>query len=78
MPTAISRQTSLWLVHGPWGQRAFIILPSGLLPHEVIARELGILHGASEQQIEQLLQSRSWDAATRRWVEDKELNAPST
>ncbi len=76
MPTTITREKGLWLVHGPWGQRAFVLLPSAPPPHDVLARELGILEDVPEHLIETLLRSRSWDAAARRWVEDPAPETP--
>jgi hypothetical protein len=70
MPTAITRNHLRWLLRGPWGQRIFLVLPNSPLPHEVLARELGIFDSMTEHAVAATLRGRSWNAAQRRWVED--------
>ncbi len=70
MPTTVSRDELQWRVHGPWGERTFLVLPSSPLPHAVLARELGILGSIGEDAVEAILRDRSWDAAQRLWVAD--------
>ena len=78
MPTAVARNPLRWLVHEPWGKRTFLVLLTSPLPHEIIARELGIPSGITAEAVEAMLRGRSWDPVQRNWQEDpRPGNEPS-